>query len=95
MIKNQFTYSRTEGDKTFIDSFNVNNVIRTISFEKGDMKGLAIVLNDFHEEVRQVEVPIAKTNKTRIEHRKMEVCSEVYLGEEDAVRYRKLLSIED
>lgn len=98
-MKNQFVYTRIkkaekegEPDETFADSFSLDKVIRTIDFGKD---GRHVMLNDFHEEVR--EVPDIDHNKKKQVGWKRErntYQSVIELSKEDGDRYVKLINIE-
>jgi len=98
MAKNQFFYQRREpisgkdGEfTTFTNSFNVNKVI--LSIQISPIEGL-VVLDDFHEEIR--EVPTAIKNG-KVQHTKKEkglFQTNVTLRDEDYQRFIKLTNIE-
>jgi len=85
-MPNLFVYNRKEGDEVFTDAFNLDYVIRLFGLEKGES---VILLDDFHEDIREIPVPM-KTNKAqavRLEKRKVQVCSEIHLDAEDTSRF--------
>lgn len=89
---NQFFYTRTEGEKSFRDSFNVNKVIRSVTLE--DEKVL-ILIDDLHERSREVPDINPKTNKMMGYKRKRDTFqSEIYLSKEDGERFFNLTNIE-
>lgn len=89
---NQFFYTRTEGDKSFRDSFNVNKVIRSVALE--DEKVL-ILIDDLHERSQEVPDINPKTNKMMGYKRKRDTFqSEIYLSKEDGERFFNLTNIE-
>jgi len=93
MKRNQFFYQRTlDGTDTIVlDSFNVENVIRTVALEDGRR---LVLLNDIHE--RSVEVPDINpvTNKMKGTKRERNTYqSEIYLNKEDSEIYGGLTSI--
>ena len=91
MEKNQFYYTRKEGEKTMTDSFNVNKVIRTLTIEDGRT---LVLLDDLHERV--VEVPVYHPNTGKLKEMRRErntYQSELYLDEEDAKRFKELMSL--
>lgn len=89
---NQFFYTRTEGDKSFRDSFNVNKVIRSLTLE--DEKVL-ILIDDLHERSQEVPDINPKTNKMMGYKRKRDTFqSEIYLSKEDGERFFNLTNIE-
>jgi hypothetical protein len=84
----QFYYKRTEGEKTFTDSFDLNSVTRTVEMEEGKR---VVLLNDGHEESREQPVINHKTNV--IEGYKRErnwYVSEIHLDAEDGARFIQL-----
>lgn len=91
MEKNQFYYTRKEGEKEMTDSFNVNKVIRTLTIEDGRT---LVLLDDLHERV--IEVPVYNPNTGKLKEMRRErntYQSEVYLDEEDAKRFKEIMSI--
>lgn len=91
MVKNQFYYTRKEGEKEMTDSFNVNKVIRTITIEDGRT---LVLLDDLHERVVEVPVYHPTTGKLKEMRRERNTYqSEVYLDEEDAKRFKELTSL--
>jgi hypothetical protein len=91
MDKNQFYYTRKEGEKEMTDSFNVNKVIRTLTIEDGRT---LVLLDDLHERV--VEVPVYNPSTGKLKEMRRErntYQSELYLDEEDAKRLKDLTSI--
>jgi hypothetical protein len=81
----QFAYTRTEGEKTFTDSFNLEKVIRSVEVEDGKR---IVILDDFHERVEMVPDINVKTNKvvgTRRERNTYQ--SEIHLNAEDSKRF--------
>jgi hypothetical protein len=97
-MRNQFYYTRTEEKlepemiiKVYSESFNINNVIRTVAMEDGRH---LVLLNDIHE--RSIEVPDInlKTNKMMGYKRERNTYqSEIFLTAEDAERLKKLTEI--
>lgn len=89
---NQFVYTSKVGDKTFKASFNINKVIRTMSLETGE---LAVILDDFHEQLTQQPDVNPKTNKVNgYKNVRTTMQSEIILPIEDADRFFNLLNIE-
>jgi hypothetical protein len=77
--------------KVYSESFNINNVIRTVAMEDGRH---LVLLNDIHE--RSIEVPDInlKTNKMNGYKRERNTYqSEIFLTAEDAERLKKLTEI--
>lgn len=90
-MKNQFFYTRTEGDKTFKDSLNINKVVRTVTLEDGRT---LVLLDDLHERSQDVPDVDLKTNKIKGTKRQRDTFqSEIYLDAADAVRFEQLTSL--
>lgn len=91
-MRNQFFYTRKEENGShFIDSFNIDKVIRTVQMDEGD---LLVLLDDIHE--RAVETPNInpKTNKMVGITRKRDVYqSEIHLIGEDIVRFKNVTEL--
>jgi hypothetical protein len=85
--KNQFFYTRVENDKTFIDSFNINRVLRTIQVADNE---IAVILDDGHEESRIVNIDRKKN--VPIKERGY-YFSQIMLKGEDVERFRELSKI--
>ena len=101
-MKNQFYYTRKqelplkEGEtepkfKELSDSFNVNKVIRTAEFPEG----ILVVLDDFHEEMREVPAFHPKTRKPMGVYVKERNTyqSEIMLSKEDGDRLKKIIEL--
>jgi hypothetical protein len=90
-MTNQFFYTRKDGDKEYIDSFNVNKVIRSIGFEDE----LVVLLDDIHERVEEVPTHNPKSGKVIGVQRKRDIFqSDIHLTGDDITRFRKLTTIE-
>jgi hypothetical protein len=91
-MTNQFFYSRKEENGShFIDSFNINKVIRTVQMDADD---LLVLLDDIHERVIETPNINVKTNKMIGVTRKRDVYqSEIHLTGEDMVRFKNLTEI--
>ena len=90
-MTNQFFYTRTEGDKQYVESFNVNKVIRSIAFDDE----LVILLDDIHERVEEVPTLNPKTGKVIGVQRKRDIFqSDIHLKGDDITRFKKLTNIE-
>ena len=84
-MRNQFFFTRVEGDKTFRDSFNMNKVIRSV---QTDDNTLIVLLDDLHERVKEVPNISTKSNKVTGIRKQVEVFqSEIYLSGEDIERF--------
>ena len=84
-MRNQFFFTRTEGDKTFRDSFNINKVIRSV---QTDNDTLVVLLDDLHERVKEVPNISFKKDKITGIRKQVEVFqSEIYLSGEDIERF--------
>jgi hypothetical protein len=87
-MQNQFFYTRTEGEKTFRDSFNVNKVIRSVENEDGS---IVVLLDDIHERTQEVPDINVKTNKlVGYKRQRGTFQSEIVLSKEDADRFFNL-----
>ena len=83
----QFYYKRTEGEKTFIDSFNTECVVRTVGIENGRV----VLLNDGHEQSFDSPDIDLKTNKVKGTIRKRDwYVSEIHLDAEDGEKFIQL-----
>jgi hypothetical protein len=82
-----FFYTRkTEDDKVFTDSFNLNKVIRSIQMADNE---LLIVLDDLHE--RSEQVPDVKNGKVVGQKRERNTYqTEIRLYDEDITRFNNL-----
>lgn len=90
-MKNQFFYTRTEGEKTFKDSFNINKVVRSLTLEDGNT---LVLLDDLHERSQDVPDIDIKTNKMKGTRRERNTFqSEIYLNAEDAARFEQSTSL--
>jgi hypothetical protein len=90
-MKNQFFYTRTEGEKSFKDSLNINKVVRTVTLEDGRT---LVLLDDLHERSQDVPDVDLKTNKIKGTKRQRDTFqSEIYLEAADAVRFEQLTSL--
>ena len=90
-MKNQFYYTRTEGEKSFKDSFNINKAVRTVTLEDGRT---LVLLDDLHERSQDVPDVDLKTNKMKGMKRQRDTFqSEIYLEAADAVRFEQLTSL--
>lgn len=90
-MTNQFFYTRKEGDQEYIDSFNVNKVIRSIAFDDE----LVVLLDDIHERVEEVPTHNPKSGKLVGVQRKRDIFqSDIHLKGDDITRFRKLTTIE-
>lgn len=82
-----FFYTRKADNKSYIDSFNLNKVVRSVGMEDGT---LLILLDDLHERSRDVQAPNLKTNKLEIKRVRETFQSEIYLEGEDVTRFNNL-----
>ena len=90
-MTNQFFYTRTAGEKSFTDSFNLNKVIRSIENEDGTF---LVLLDDIHERSHEVPDIDLKNNKMRGTKRQRDVFqSEITLSVEDAKRFKSVTQI--
>ena len=98
-MTNQFFYTRKvttpglkEGDpnivKEYIDSFNIDKVIRTLSLDDGTM---VVLLDDIHERVQEMPNHHPKTGKiigTKMQRQTVQ--TEIVLEGEDIKRFQDL-----
>lgn len=92
-MTNQFFYKRTIDDASYLDSFNLNRVLRSLTQEDGTV---LVLLDDIHERVREVPDINPKTNKMMGVKRQRDVFqSEIILSKEDGERFYKLTNIEN
>jgi hypothetical protein len=86
-MSNLFFYTRkSEDDKVYTDSFNLNKVIRSVQMD--DNKVL-VLLDDVHE--RPEDVPEVKNGKVIGQKRVRNVFqTEISLFDEDATRFNNL-----
>jgi len=100
-MKNQFFYIRKEylpleegttqpQFKEYVDSFNVNKVIRTMSMEDGR---LLVLIDDLHERVAQVPDINPKGKMVGYKKERNTYQSEIYLEPEDAEKFRNLTTM--
>ena len=92
-MRNQFFYTRKEDNGShFIDSININKVIRS---KQGNDGSLLVLLDDMHE--RPFEIPILhpKTGKETggVTRRREVVQTEILLYGEDVTRFKNLTEI--
>ena len=95
---NQFFYTRKEPVqgtdplefKEFIDSFNVNKVIRTVMTDDG---GSLVLIDDIHERTMDVPqyTPAGKPKGLKRERNRYQ--SEITLSKEDADRFVEVMSV--
>ena len=84
----QFFYTRKTDDKSYIDSFNLNKVIRSVEMEDNS---LLILLDDMHERSENVPDIDMKTNKMKGYKRERKVYqSEITLEGDDVIKFRAI-----
>ena len=88
-MKNQFFYSRVGGEKEYIDSFNINKVIRTVATDEG----LIVVLDDLHERAENIPDVDARGKMKGVKRVRNTFQSEITLNLVDAKRFTSLLEI--
>lgn len=96
MTKNQFFYTRrvkiqSDEPTEALDSFNVENVIRSILMDDGQR---LVLLNDIHERIIETPITNKRNEITGSKREKQTVQTEVFLSPEDSDRFVKLLNIE-
>lgn len=87
-MRNQFFYTVVQEDEKaapVIGSFNTQKVVRTMEYKPGC---LMCLLDDLHQESKRVPQPAGKNGKVTLVNQMMSVASEIYLTEEDSIRYR-------
>lgn len=93
-MKNQFFYTRKvalplKEDETepkydyFIDSFNINKVIRSVQVEKNKT---LVLLDDFHQRKEQVPIYNKQGKHTGFKNELGTYQSEIYLTEEEDIK---------
>lgn len=98
-MKNQFFYKRkqpiqpVEGQtevkmREFIDSFNIELVVRTAELEDGRRY---VVLNDMHERIYQEPQENRKGEVVSYINKKMTAQSEIYLEKADSDKFVELM----
>ena len=90
-MKNQFAYTRIDGEKSYIDTFNIDKVIRSVAIEDGKR---IVLLDDLHERWQDVPVHNKQGKVTAYKKDKNTYQSEVFLEPNDSERFVKLMSIE-
>ena len=81
----QFFYTRTEGEKSFLDSFGTEKVIRTVGYEDGTR---LVLLDDIHERAHEVPEVDPKSKAIKGMKRVRDVFqSEILLSKEDSERF--------
>ena len=97
---NQFFYTRKEPIpgtdpvefKDYLDSFNVEKIIRTITVENGNR---LVLLDDIHERAMEVPQYDMKTGRTKgVKRERNTYQTEIYLSPEDSERFVQLMSVE-
>lgn len=98
---NQFFYTRKEPIagtdpvefKDYVDSFNVEKIIRTVVVENGDR---LVLLDDIHERAMEVPQYDPKTGKLKgVKRERNTYQTEIYLTPEDSERFQKIMSISE
>ena len=105
MEKSMFFYERKEPIKPtaetlanapleyayFTDSFNLNKVVRSVVVETGET---LVLLDDIHQRLQEVPVRNKQGKVTAVKNVMNTFQSEIYLQEVDAIRFRKLTSVD-
>jgi hypothetical protein len=91
-MTNQFFYTRTDGDKEYTTSFNVNKIIFTIEKDDGT---ILVVLDDIHERVFETDIINPKTGKPTggVTRKRETVQTEITLSGDDVTRFKNLTQI--
>lgn len=85
---NQFFYSRRQGDKVFLDSFNINSVVRSYQVDDNQVY---VMLNDGHEESREVPDYSNSGKEKGVKRERQWILSQILIEGEDIARFRKVL----
>jgi len=85
-MTNQFFYTRTEGDKEYAASFNVNKIIFTVEKDDGT---ILVVLDDIHERLH----PKTKKETGGVSRKRETVQTEITLSGDDVTRFKQLTEI--
>lgn len=94
-MRNQFFYTIVSSDEKAPQvraSFNMSRVVRTVEYEPGQ---IVCLLDDFHQETRNVPQPAGKNGKVNMIKRVETIASEIFLSAEDTARYVALVEIRD
>lgn len=88
-MSNLFFYTRkTEDDKVYKDSFNLNKVVRSVQVD--DNKVL-VLLDDTHDRSEDVPDVDPKTGKTKgVKRQRNTYSTEISLFDEDVTRFNNL-----
>jgi hypothetical protein len=88
-MTNLFFYTRkTENDKVYTDSFNLNKVVRSVQID--DNKVL-VLLDDTHDRSEDVPDVDPKTGKTKgVKRQRNTYSTEISLFDEDVIRFHNL-----
>lgn len=98
---NQFFYTRSEPIpgtdpvefKEYLDSFNIEKIIRTVVVENGNR---LVLLDDIHERVMEVPQYNLKTGKPKgVKRERNTYQTEIYLNPEDSKRFEEIMSISE
>jgi len=91
-MTNQFFYTRTEGDKEYAASFNVNKIIFTVEKDDG---AILLVLDDIHERVFEIPILHPKTGKptSGVSRKRETVQTDITLSGDDVTRFKQLTEI--
>lgn len=90
---NQFFYTRITEEKEYRDSFNMNKVIRTMTFPNGN---LVVILDDFHEQLtKQPNINPKNDKMNGYKMVKTTMQSEIELSGKDIDRFFKFANIEN
>ena len=95
-MKKLFVYKRTETkegeeSKTFIDSINVDKIIRTVEMEDGT---LLVLLDDIHQRLQEQPVMNKQGKITAYKNVMGTFQSEIYLSEEEKINFYKFIENE-
>lgn len=84
-MNNLFWYTRKEKnhkgeDVEFLDSFNINRILRTMTLDDGRM---LVLLDDIHNRISEVPVKNKRNSITGYKNQTLTVQSEITLEKED------------
>ena len=84
-----FFYTRkTEDDKVFTDSFNLNKVVRSVQVDENKV---LVLLDDTHDRSEDVPDVDPKTGKTKgVKRQRNTYSTEISLFDEDVTRFYNL-----
>ena len=83
-----FYTRKTEDDKVFTDSFNLNKVVRSVQVDENKV---LVLLDDTHDRSEDVPDVDPKTGKTKgVKRQRNTYSTEISLFDEDVTRFHNL-----